>query len=860
MNYGTSASFEETIVFEKIEDVVNCALAVLNGTKKTHFLCLDGWGPSAVVRNKIIKDAYLAVRNRGARIRLITEITNANIEYCKEFMKFAEVRHLDNVKGNFSVSDGKWYTAAAVVEKEKPPSRLIFSTVKEIADQHQYFFETLWSKAVSADERIKVLEGSIAVEKTEVVRGEQDAFNLLIELMDRAKKEAVACSGSSIPAFCMTIESAKDAIIRAKKRGVKSRQITEITKENLSYCKEFMKHVELRHMDSVQGNMMITDNEEYLASASVNTSSIPQVIYSTATTIVQQQRLFFENLWSKSVPAEQRISELEDGREPEKTEIISGEEATTEAILDFVLKAQNGWSDCGDKSLASIAIHVKPINDAIRSAAGKGLRLRYLTEITDGNIEDCKKLTKLVELRHLDNVKTNFAVSDTHYVAATLLSEANPVPQVICSNARTLVEQQQYVFDALWQKAIPAADRLVELEQGVEPEFIEVITDGEKGASLIVDFAKSVRKEAQLILPQPRTIERAGKLGMWDLLVDAANNYGAEIRVISVLTEENIELAKEIMNRAPGIKILSGPRSGSGLFIQDERRYFRAEDKDPDADKAADAISKVIYSNSKNGVKSFKSFFETLWKQTELYEQLQTANDKLILHDRLQKEFINIAAHELRTPVQPILGMADLLGSQLEAQGDKDGIWLSKEDISIVIRNAKRLERLSSDILDIARIESGNLQLNISELRLEDILVPALLDAQSQVRTEVKLSYRIAPNVPIKGDKDRLVQVISNLLSNALKFTQSGTISVEASVDEGHKQATVRVIDTGRGIDSDILPKLFTKFVTRSERGTGLGLFISKNIIKAHGGEIWADNNKDGKGATFGFSIPVKDN
>lgn len=379
----------------------------------------------------------------------------------------------------------------------------------------------------------------------------------------------------------------------------------------------------------------------------------------------------------------------------------------------------------------------------------------------------------------------------------------------------------------------------------------------------MVDFAKSVRKEAQLILSQPRTMEQAEKLGMLDNLIHAANSYGAEIRVISPITVENSKLARQIMSQAPNIQILAGPVSTAGLFVQDGETYFIAEDKDPNATEASEATSRIIYSNSKNGVKSFKSFFEILWKQSELYEQVRIANEKLTLHDNMQREFINIAAHELRTPIQPILVTAELLDLQFSSEQEKaknEKGEITRDELAILLRNAKRLERLSSNILDIARIESGTLHLNIQEFNLNYVLSPIVQDTRNELKKRGKedLIIEYAPaenNIIVKGDKDRLSEVMWNLLDNAAKFTEKGAISIVTMKDDNY--ITITVKDSGSGIDSDVLPKLFTKFVTKSEKGTGLGLFISKSIIEAHDGEIWAENNNDRKGSTFTFTFPL---
>ena len=125
------------------------------------------------------------------------------------------------------------------------------------------------------------------------------------------------------------------------------------------------------------------------------------------------------------------------------------------------------------------------------------------------------------------------------------------------------------------------------------------------------------------------------------------------------------------------------------------------------------------------------------------------------------------------------------------------------------------------------------------------------------VNDKVKLfSYKPKHEVFIEADKERIIQVISNLLNNAIKFTEEGIIFVSTKVKENRKKEVfVTIKDTGQGIHPDILPRLFSKFASKSFQGTGLGLFISKSIVEAHGGKIWAENNSDGKGATFTFSL-----
>ena len=248
-----------------------------------------------------------------------------------------------------------------------------------------------------------------------------------------------------------------------------------------------------------------------------------------------------------------------------------------------------------------------------------------------------------------------------------------------------------------------------------------------------------------------------------------------------------------------------------------------------------------------------KNLEKTIMQRTAL---LREANEQLTVHDKLQREFINIAAHELRTPLQPILGLSQILESQF---GERS------EEMKVIARNARRLERLTQDILDVSRIESGALTLNIQTIDLDEVISSIIIDYRNNladaIRTgndkkeKVKIKYE-PKKLMVKGDRERIQQVVSNLINNALRFTKEGAIIVKTQVIDGLAQIMVK--DTGSGIDPEIMPRLFEKFVTKSEKGTGLGLYISNSIVQAHGGKMWAENNVDGKGATFTFTLPLE--
>jgi signal transduction histidine kinase len=256
-------------------------------------------------------------------------------------------------------------------------------------------------------------------------------------------------------------------------------------------------------------------------------------------------------------------------------------------------------------------------------------------------------------------------------------------------------------------------------------------------------------------------------------------------------------------------------------------------------------------------------------------EIIRSQYDKLKESDKMKKEFINVAAHELRTPILPILATSQVIRPKVD---DKQ-----REYIDIIIRNAKRLERLAENILDVTKIESQSLKLNKERFNLNDVITNTIDDMilnrvfknkknnnNDDDGDNIKLEYR-PKNIFVEADRARMTQVFSNLLHNAIKFTkeEGGSISINIEKEDNHILVSVK--DTGTGIDPEILPQLFSKFVTKSFQGTGLGLFISKGIIEAHGGKIWAENNNnnknnnnivDGKkGSTFYFTLPslIKD-
>ena len=283
-------------------------------------------------------------------------------------------------------------------------------------------------------------------------------------------------------------------------------------------------------------------------------------------------------------------------------------------------------------------------------------------------------------------------------------------------------------------------------------------------------------------------------------------------------------------------------------------------------DTSEEMIELGTYSNNIPTVLSYAMIFETLWKELELNEQISNLLEKLRTQQSLKTDFLSIAAHELRDPIQPVLGLAEVLQS-------RKGINIQEQEelLAIIIRNAKRLKALTENIMDLTRIESqSSLTLHKERVNIQEVIRDEVSDIQSQLPKEHNVIINVevigidstTNEILVEADRVRLMQVVSNLLTNAIKFTEHGIVSIriERRIDNnGSYHAVVSIKDNGQGINPSIMSRLFEKFATKSDRSTGLGLglFISKSIIESHGGKIWAENNPDGKGATFTFSIPL---
>jgi two-component system, OmpR family, sensor histidine kinase VicK len=558
------------------------------------------------------------------------------------------------------------------------------------------------------------------------------------------------------------------------------------------------------------------------------------------------------------------------------------------AILDIFSNAKHRIDVCGNSNFPLKISLFESVKKVVIAAKNRGIRLRFVVEITYENLQYCKDLMKIAdEIRHMDKIEANFGLNEIEYLGSITL-QGEETLQATYSNVMEVVEQQQFIFNTLWSKAIPAEQKIREIEEGIKPEVIETISNPFEIQKLAFELVKSARDEILLVFSTANAFHRQERTGMIKLLKEAAE-HGVKVRILTPIddllkeiVQKLIEAWQEQQNQQRiDIRFIGRfSQTKIRILVVDKVSSLVVELKDDTKQISYEAMGLATYSNSKSTVLSYVSIFETLWMQTELYEQLvesnnqlaeayeqlEAANEQLKVHDKMQKEFINVASHELRTPIQPILGLSEVLHAKIK---DTE----QRQLLDTITRNAKRLQRLTDDILDVTKIESRSLKLNKEIFNLNDVITNTIDDMilnrefKNKINDNdndytIKLLYT-PKDIFVEADRIRMTQVIYNLLSNAIKFTKEGTITITIEKKD-NQEVVVSIKDTGTGISSEILPKLFSKFASKSYQGTGLGLFICKSIIESHGGKIWAENNNnsitDGKkGSTFYFTLPLID-
>lgn len=755
-------------------------------------------------------------------------------------------------------------------------------------------------------------------EKTEVIYGSEKTTKMILIVLDNTSIKWDNYTNSQGPSIGMGVNSIRNGFHDAYKRGVLIRFITEINNSNLHYCEEFMKIAELRHLDNAKGGMAVTE-KEYIATANLQEAQpVAHLIYSNVKEIVEQQEEVFASLWDKAIPAEQRIREIREGYQRISTKVIDDWNEIYKKINNLAETSEEVLI-CSDISMLKLAYQslfdvYQKIMDKYDKKHHEGIR--WIISVNGKEDIELVRLFMDIGIK-IKNIKSlpivNFLVSNkillSNIESDDITTDSKQIKNILASNDPFYIEYYSSIFEDLWRNSTDVKDIINDIDMGYDPERIDILSKSKNVHNLYETIVRSAKKEIMIIFPSARAFIRQHKAGLVSSIFESVKNNNVKLKAlapsdrrISLIIQE-LKADKDLLTSKSfdmEFRVIENfLETKSTILIVDKRVSLVMELKDDSKDTFYDAIGLSTYSNSKAGVLSYVLFFENLWEQTEVSMKLKKANEKLKESEVLQSDFIHIAAHELKNPLQPILMMSDVIKSILDQDvlhDGKDEIKVSRshlnELLDIIIRNTKKLSKLTNNVLDITRIESNSLRLERELVDIRKFLSesvfdfnnqlnldrnkhlldphrddeklknnhPRLLFLEDEVKNSFNNSHSKVQSYYVEIDKSRIIQVLTNLIDNALKFTdeyEQIIINMEKFKTEGLDFVKVSVKDTGKGIDSEIFPKLFTKFTTKSSKGTGLGLYICKNIIKAHGGQIWAENNVNQKGACFVFIIPL---
>jgi two-component system sensor histidine kinase VicK len=465
-----------------------------------------------------------------------------------------------------------------------------------------------------------------------------------------------------------------------------------------------------------------------------------------------------------------------------------------------------------------------------------------------------------------------------------------------------LLGLEQFISDPFWNRVTPDEGEMIQMQNESQrsasaQDIVQIIEEPDKIIQVAYEMIRSAKKEVLIMFSTANAFKRQISTGGPELLREVTSTKkDLEIRILTP-ADQDVEISSVALGaKLDNVNVRNMEatlQTKVTVVVVDRRLSLAVELKDDSQDDIKEALRSAVYSNTKSAAISYVAIFESLWKQVELIDQVNSLCKQLKDQQTDQREFISIAAHELRAPIQPILGLAEVLKSRQEVQMEKQ-----RELLSVIIRNARRLKELTENILDITRIENKSLELQKESLNIDEIVIGVFKDSldDSELSRNIRLVYKHnkkkkfdsdsgpshsessipfgaagkGPSFYVRADRLRITQVMTNLVGNAIKFSNEGdTVTVSVSEEnniqnfkknengKGDKVALIRVQDTGKGIDPEIMPRLFKKFASKSDKGMGLGLFISKNIVEAHGGDIWADVPNAENGATFSFTIPV---
>lgn len=399
-------------------------------------------------------------------------------------------------------------------------------------------------------------------------------------------------------------------------------------------------------------------------------------------------------------------------------------------------------------------------------------------------------------------------------------------------------------------------DEIMEMEK-IGDDNIVVVYGSNKSLHKLSELFNRVKKEVLIILPSTNGFFRTEMSGGFNE-INKIGAKGIQIKILTFTDKDYTSEIKRIKTKYTNItfrELEQASASMSRIMIFDKEMTVIWEIKNDYQIEHTDALGKAVFMDAIKTSETIASIFESLWTQPETHARLKETQEKLKAHDKIQSRFMDLVTHELRTPLQSVLGFTEILKEEITNDEQKFMLRL-------IITNAKKLQRLSENILDITRLENNILYLNKEEFDLNELVKSTIGDyiTNSEYTKSISFDYQnFDRKYPVKADKIRIAQVIHDLVDNSVRFTQNdGKIVLTLSEKTIHSKEIVvlSVSDNGENLGPEILSRLFTKFSLDSYYGVGISLYLCKKLLEAHDGRIWVLNNRNECGCTFSFGIP----